>query len=846
MADMNVALVIRFLTEGRGEASARTSTPSAQAATAFKQSFNKAISEGFTGANIDAALKDAETKLNRARGRLMDAVAMGAMLAAPIRAATQFEEAFADLDKVLDAPVAKVNEIRNLDPRHEPPDRPVEHRPHQHHGLGRAGRHPDRPARTLHRLHGKAAVAFDMAAGEIGDPLRQAAQRLPLDQEGLEQLADAANHLSNSMAAKADEITNFTNRAAGSQRVLKLTAVEMEAVGASLVAAGIVPETAARGLNAFADRLAQGTDDVRAAFATAGMSYDDFMASLDQDAPAAITELFRTLSEVGNVEGAQALIGLMGQDFSDDFGKLLNNPDLLANAFKNGGRRQHLCRLGRRRIRQARRHHDGPRRAPQEPGDLHRHHARQHAPADAQPGNGEGDGSRQRHRRPRRRPSQARQRHHRLDRRASHVRRLPAVPSATASRSIHGPLLKLVNLFLRFDEAGKNVSLVAKAVRLLAPAFTLVRTAATAAFAAIGTATRARLGHHRSPSPPPSSWSGSIGIGCPPSSAASPPASWARCRRSPRRSARFADSLAQAPRHRPVADRHHVRARSARPSATRCRRSATSSARSSRPRSSPTHRRRRSAPPASASAADARRGDPRRHRRRLEHRRRVVHRGDRQARRAASLRHRLQLAGAAGLAQGRLGGGGETKAPRTGMPARAAAAASIPPLGTCSIDGAANASAKIKTDAERAGQTLGKTAGKSCKASASIAGQAFGRAAAAEISRAKADLHARSRPRPRLWSAGPRPARFTMGLSDGPPRPRSARLRDRAAQLPGDRAPDRSQMGDDPALRHPPRPPVHRLWRRPGDDLRPALPRRDGRARQTTRRSAPPRPPRCR
>ena len=112
MADMNVALVIRFLTEG-AEKVRKDINSLREGATAFKEGFNKSIREGFTGANIDAALKNAETKLNRARGRLMDAVAMGAVLAAPIQSATQFEEAFADLDKVLDAPVAKVNEIRS-------------------------------------------------------------------------------------------------------------------------------------------------------------------------------------------------------------------------------------------------------------------------------------------------------------------------------------------------------------------------------------------------------------------------------------------------------------------------------------------------------------------------------------------------------------------------------------------------------------------------------------------------------------------------------------------------------------------------------------------------------------
>ena len=289
------------------------------------------------------------------------------------------------------------------------------------------------------------------------------------------------------MAAKADEITNFTNRSAGAQRVLKLTAVEMEAVGAALVAAGIVPETAARGLTGFANRLAQGTDQVREAFDSVGMSYEEFMASLDQDAPAALTNLFETLSRAGNIEGAQALIGMMGQDFSDDFGKLLNNPDLLASAFRLVGDASAYAGSAVAEYEKRAATTTGR-------GELLKNQATSVAitlgnsllPAlndvmekAASAANAIGDLA------------------------AAHPKLVTAITGSVAallgfgiaSRAItygvalvRGPLIGLVNLFLRFDEAGKNVSLVAKAARLLGPAFTITRTAAMAAFAAIGAA----------------------------------------------------------------------------------------------------------------------------------------------------------------------------------------------------------------------------------------------------------------------------------------------------------------------------------------------------------------------
>jgi phage-related tail protein len=52
----------------------------------------------------------------------------------------------------------------------------------------------------------------------------------------------------------------------------------------------------------------------------------------EADAPAALQDLFDRLSK--SPDGMTALIDLVGQDFSDDFSKLLNNPDLLRQAFE--------------------------------------------------------------------------------------------------------------------------------------------------------------------------------------------------------------------------------------------------------------------------------------------------------------------------------------------------------------------------------------------------------------------------------------------------------------------------------------------------------------------------------
>ncbi|AXS39278.1 phage tail tape measure protein [Breoghania sp. L-A4] len=181
----------------------------------------------------------------------------------------------------------------------------------------------------------KASVAFDMAAGETGSTFAKLGNVYQLNQQRLEHLADATNLLSNNMAAKASEILNFTNRAAGAADVLNLLPEQMAAVGAAMTAAGVVPETAARGLNAFSNKMVKGGPKIERAFKSIGLSFKQWSKLKKENGPQAMRQLFESLNK--DSDGARAMQDLFGQDFSDDFGKLMKNPKLLAQAFQLAG-----------------------------------------------------------------------------------------------------------------------------------------------------------------------------------------------------------------------------------------------------------------------------------------------------------------------------------------------------------------------------------------------------------------------------------------------------------------------------------------------------------------------------
>lgn len=250
-----------------------------------------------------------------------------------VGASIEFEEKFAEVRKVLDGSPQQIaamrTEILALSKR----------LPVAANGLadimaaaGQAGvAIKDLPAFT--EFTAKAAVAFDMPEAEIGDRFAKLKNVFQLDQGGLEELANASNLLSNNQASSADQITDFANRAAGAAGGLKLLPRELAAVGSAMASAGIAPETAARGISAMTNKIVAGGPKVTKAFQSIGLTFGDWRKLQATNGPAALTQLFTTAGKKGE-KGLKALQDLVGQDFSDDFSKIVANPHLLAEAFE--------------------------------------------------------------------------------------------------------------------------------------------------------------------------------------------------------------------------------------------------------------------------------------------------------------------------------------------------------------------------------------------------------------------------------------------------------------------------------------------------------------------------------
>ncbi|WP_336288660.1 phage tail tape measure protein, partial [Bartonella sp. CB60] len=331
---MDVSLVVRFVNHlQEGIASAKRDLRAFGLDVAnFQKETQRNFKNWFSSDHIRETTKNAEIAFSHARGRMVGALAQTATLIAPLYKAMQFDQSMKGLEKVLDAPLHRLVELRRfaLETSTKIPLAAREvlelMTSASQAGIGEQ----DLEAFSIYAA--KAAVAFDMSGDQIGERFAKLRNVFQLNQGGIEDLGDAINHLSNHMAAKASEVTDFTNRATGAATMFKLTARETAAFGTAMISAGIVPESAARGFNSISARIQAGGKHIEDAFTNIGLSRKQFMQDLEKDATGTLVRFFDALAQSEN--GMNSLIAVAGRDFTGDFAKLVGNPELLQQALK--------------------------------------------------------------------------------------------------------------------------------------------------------------------------------------------------------------------------------------------------------------------------------------------------------------------------------------------------------------------------------------------------------------------------------------------------------------------------------------------------------------------------------
>lgn len=230
-------------------------------------------------------------------------------------AAMKFEEAFADVRKVVDGTDEQLGNIRNqiLNMSRALPTSAE--------GIAAifaAAGQSNIPIEELGKFSemvAKVAVAWDTTEGETSEALAKIKTQLSLNVSQIGLFADAINHLSNNTAAKAPDLVDFSKRVAANGEMFGFTATQTLAFGGAMVAMGAQTEVAATSFRNMGRALTMGqraTKQQRIAFQKLGIDSVKTAQNMQKNALGTtldVIERIQKLPEWQRISIASALFG---------------------------------------------------------------------------------------------------------------------------------------------------------------------------------------------------------------------------------------------------------------------------------------------------------------------------------------------------------------------------------------------------------------------------------------------------------------------------------------------------------------------------------------------------------
>lgn len=292
---MDVSLIIRLIDQVSapaqkvGDALGSIGNKAAEGARQMSQGFGQAIREGFSTENVQKALQETETKFREARSNLTRALGLGAVFAAPVYAAGNFEASMNDIATLIDTTAESLEDMGN-------------------NVLAISGRVPVALGDLTSALYDVRSAGVD--AGEAMNVLERSAQ-----------LAVAGK---GSASEAVDLVTSAIN-------AFKLEGVEAERIY------DIIFKAVKNGKTTISE-LAQGFGDVASTIASANIEVDEHMAAVaaltttgvsastaHRQIQAAVAALTR------DTKDARAVFGQLG---ADSFSDLVEKSGGMVNAFE--------------------------------------------------------------------------------------------------------------------------------------------------------------------------------------------------------------------------------------------------------------------------------------------------------------------------------------------------------------------------------------------------------------------------------------------------------------------------------------------------------------------------------
>ncbi|WP_035830485.1 phage tail tape measure protein [Kaistia adipata] len=257
-------------------------------------------------------------------GMLRGALAIGAgyigvskAVGGTVGAAIKFEEAFADVRKVIDGTPAQLSQIRSeiLAMSRVLPNSAA--------GIASiyaAAGQSNIPINELGKFSemvAKVAVAWEVSEGETSEALAKIKNQLNMNVDQVGLYADAINQLGNNTAASAPNLVDFSKRVAAQGEMFGFTATQSLAFGGAMIAAGGETEVAATSFRNMGMALADAANApkrTRVAFKALGLDASKMAKAFKSDAVGTMLDVFERIKKLPEHERLSAAIGVFGKE----------------------------------------------------------------------------------------------------------------------------------------------------------------------------------------------------------------------------------------------------------------------------------------------------------------------------------------------------------------------------------------------------------------------------------------------------------------------------------------------------------------------------------------------------
>ncbi|GLR49731.1 phage tail tape measure protein [Shinella yambaruensis] len=256
-------------------------------------------------------------------------------ISSTVGAAMDFESAFADVKKVVNASDAQF-EVMSRSIRKMSTELPLASTEiaQLFAAAGESGIATNE-LQSFAEMAARVGIAFDMSAGEAGESLAKLKAQLGLTVAETGEMADAINHLSNNMASKAKDITAYMLRVGKFAEMSGFAKEQVAAIGSAMISAGAEAETAGTATMNVVRKMTAGEfakKDQQEAARALGLDLPTLAKQMKKDAPRALKTVLKAIAKAP----AEKQIALLSKFFGDEaraFAPLVGNIGLLDKAF---------------------------------------------------------------------------------------------------------------------------------------------------------------------------------------------------------------------------------------------------------------------------------------------------------------------------------------------------------------------------------------------------------------------------------------------------------------------------------------------------------------------------------